>query len=196
MRSREVKVAFVSSPRAPQVLARQVLPHLGWRDLAALPVDLRISPVLRREAEKLLKLRLPELALGEKIALARRGSRGIVALLCDEPESQVLRAVVGNPRATEADCVRILARSDLPAEFLGWLATSSSWGQRRTVRLTLVRHPRTPPSAALQLARALSRKDIEDLQRDVAAPRLVRVAAERHLAAQGAASRGSGPRFG
>ena len=196
MRPREMKLAFVSNPRAPQVLARQFLPHLGWRDLAELPVNLRISPVLRREAEKLLKTRLPELSLGEKVALARRGSRGIVALLCDEGETMVLRAVAGNPRATEADCARILARSDLPADFLGWLATASSWGQRRSVRLALVRHPRTPPSAALRLTQALSRRDIEELRRDVAAPRLVRVAAERHLAAQGANFGGSRPRFG
>ena len=80
MRSREVKLAFVANPRAPQVLARQFLPHLGWRDLAALSVNLRVSPVLRREAEKLLKTRLPELSVGEKVALARRASRRIVEM--------------------------------------------------------------------------------------------------------------------
>ena len=196
MRSREVKLAFVSNPRAPQVLARQFLPHLGWRDLAELPVNLRVSPVLRREAEKLLQTRLPELSLGEKVALARRGSRGILAVLCEEAETVVLRAVAGNPRATEADCARILTRPDLPADFLGWLATTSSWGQRRAVRMALIRHPRTPPSAALRLAQELSRRDMEDLRRDIAAPRLVRVAAERHLAACGATFRGSRPRFG
>jgi hypothetical protein len=196
MRSRQVKLAFVSNPHAPQVLARQFLPHLGWRGLAELPVNLRISPVLRREAEKLLRTRLPELSLGEKVALARRGSRGILAALCDENETAVLRAVAGNPRATEGDCARILERSDLPAEFLGWLATGSSWGQRRVLRLALVRHARTPPASSLRLARELSRRDLEDLRRDVAAPRLVRVAAERHLEAQGATFRGSRPRFG
>jgi hypothetical protein len=196
MRSREVKFAFVSNPLAPQVLARQFLPHLSWRDLAELPVNLRISPVLRREAEKLLQTRLPELSLGEKVALARRGSRGILAVLCDEAGTMVLRAVAGNPRATEADCVRILTRSDLPADFLGWLATTSSWGQRRAVRLALVRHPRTPPSAALRLTQDLSRRDMEELRRDIAAPRLVRVAAERQLATQGATLRAARPRFG
>jgi hypothetical protein len=196
MRFREVRVAFVANPRAPQILARRILPHLGWRDLADATVNLRVSPILRRDAEKLLKLRLPELAVGEKVALARRGSRGIVALLCDEADSAVLRAVAGNPRATEADCGRILARADLPTDFLGWLSTASAWSQRRSVRLALVRHPRTPPPDALRLTRSLSRRDIEDLRRDVLAPRLVRLAAERHLAAQGAAPHGIGQRFG
>ena len=185
MRTREVKVAFVSSPRAPQVLARQFLPHLGWRDLAELAVNQRVSPVLRREGEKLLKTRLPELALGEKVALARRGSRGIVEMLRDETEVLVLRAVAANPRAKEEDFERILARPDIPPSFLSWLADQSSWSQRRAVRLALVRHPRTPPPSALHLIPALSRRDIDDLRSDVAAPRLVRVAAERQLAVTG-----------
>jgi len=194
MRSREMKLAFVSNPLAPQVLARQFLPHLGWRDLAELSINARVSPVLRREAEKLLRTRLPELAVGEKVALARRGSRGIVELLRDDADASVLRAVAGNPRATESDFARILTRSDVPATFLGWLADQSSWSRRRAVRLALVRHPRTPPPSALHLIPALSRRDIDELRRDFAAPRLVRVAAERLLAGAGAS--GSGARFG
>lgn len=143
------------------MLARQSLSHLGWRDLAELSVNPSVSPVLRREAEKLLKTRLPELSLGERVALARRCGRGIVDLLRDETDASVLRAVAGNPRATEDDVSRILARSDIPTDFLGWLAETSSWGQRRAVQLALVRHPRTPPSAALRLSRGLARTDAE-----------------------------------
>ena len=194
MRSREMKLAFASHPRAPQVLARQFLPHLGWRDLAELSVDARVTPVLRREAEKLLRTRLPELAVGEKVALARRGSRGIVEMLRDDPDALVLRAVAGNPRSTESDFARILTRLDVPASFLAWLADQSSWAQRRSVRLALVRHPRTPPPSALHLIPALSRHDIEALERDFAVPRLVRVAAERLLGR--AAFGGSGARIG
>jgi hypothetical protein len=182
MRPREMKVAFVGHPRAPWVLARRFFPHLYWRDLANVAANLRISPVLRREAERLLRTRLPELSVGEKVSLARRGSRGVLEMLCTEPEPQVLRALAGNPRATEADLGRILARSDLHPEFLGWLATQSSWGQRRAVRLALVRHPATPHAAGLRSIQALSPGDLDDLQHDPIAPRLARVAAQRLLA--------------
>jgi hypothetical protein len=185
MRSRELKVALVGHPRAPWVLARRFLPHLYWRDLADLAANLRVSPVLRREAERLLKTRLPELSLGEKISVARRGSRGILEMLRGESEPHVLRAVASNPRATETDIARILARSELNPEFLGWLADQSSWGQRREVRVALVRHPQTPPAAALRSIRALSPADLDVLQHDPLAPRLVRVAAERRLARVG-----------
>lgn len=196
MRSRELKVAFVSNPRAPQVLARRFLPQLSWRDLAKLAANLRVSPVLRRESEKLIRTRLPELSPGEKVSLARLGSRGIVEMLRDERDALVLRALAGNARATEADLAGILARQDAPPSFLRWLADESLWGQRHDVRLALVRHPRTPPSSALRLTLALSRRDVELLRHDPMAPRIVRVAAERHLEAQGAGSVGRRPHFG
>lgn len=181
MRSREIKVAVVENPRTPHVLARRFLPHLFWRDLAELASNLRVSPVLRRESEKLLATRLPELTLGEKIALARRGSRGVIEILREESDTGVLRAIAGNSRATEADLARIVARSDVRPDFLGWLADQSSWGQRREVRLALVRHPQTPPASALRLTHLLSKRDADDLRHDVSAPRLVRVAAERRF---------------
>lgn len=196
MRPREVKLALVANPRSPQILARRFLPHLFWRDLAEVASTLRVSPVVRRAAEKLLKVRLSELSSGEKISLARRASRGVVEALREESDALVLQALGGNPRLTEADVARILARADVPAAFLSWLADQSPWGPRRGVRLALVRHPRTPPSAALRLLQTLSRRDAEDLLRDVQTPRLVRIAAERRLDGTGADGGGRRPHFG
>jgi len=196
MRPRVVKLALVANPKTPQILARRFLPHLYWRDLAELAVNLRVSPILRRESEKLLRTRLPELSLGEKVALARRGSRGVVEMLREEPDALVLQAVAGNPRATEADLLWLLSRPDVATSFLGWVADRSSWGSRRSVRLALVRHARTPAAAALRLTRSLSRRDVADLRRDIHAPRLVRVAAERLLEAGGPATVGPRPHFG
>jgi hypothetical protein len=196
MRQRSIQYAVVCHPRAPNVLARRYLPHLAWRELADVSANLRLSPVLRREAERLLKTRIPELSVGEKIALARRGGRGLVELLRDETDPMVLRALAGNARATEADLIRVLARADAPAGFLAWLSDQSSWGGRRGVRLKLVRHPNTPPASALRSIRGLSRRDLDELRRDVAAPRLVRVAAERLVCRPEAGSAGFEPRFG
>jgi len=196
MRPREIKLALVGNPKVPHVLARRFLPHLYWRDLAELAVNLRVAPVLRREAERLLKTRVPELSVGERVALARRGSRGLIELLGGEPDALVLRALAGNARATEADIARVLARSDVPADFLRWLADQSSWSQRRTVRLALIRHPRTPPSSALRMIQTLSCGDQEDLRRDATVPRLVRVAAERRLAGGDTGTVASRPQFG
>jgi len=196
MRPREIKVALVGNPRAPQVLARRFLPHLFWHDLADLASNLRVSPVVRREAEKLIRTRLPELSVGERVTLARRGSRGIIEMFRDETEAPVLQALAGNPRATEADVSLLLARAELPTPFLSWLADRSSWSARRIVRLALVRHPKTPPPSALRLLPSLSPRDIDDLRHDPMAPRLVRVAAERHPSVIGSAAAGVARRIG
>ena len=184
MQARDVKVAFVTHPRAVPVVARQVLPHLFWRDLADVASDLRLSPLVRRDAERMIARRLPDLSVGERITLARRGSRGIIESLRDDAEGLVLRAIAGNPRATEDDLTRILQRPALPRDFLGWLCERSTWGQRRALRIRLVRHPRTPVPSALRLMAGLSRRDLEDLSGDESAPRLIRVAAGRTASAQ------------
>jgi len=179
MQARDVRVAFVGHPRAAAVAARQVLPHLFWRDLADVAGNLRLSPLVRRDAERVIARRLPDLAVGERITLARRGSRGLIESLREDPEPLVLRAIAGNPRATEADLLRILQREELPSEFLGWLCDRSTWGQRRALRVRLVRHPRTPVPSALRAMSCLSRRDLQALSDDESAPRLIRVAANR-----------------
>jgi hypothetical protein len=193
---REVRVGIVRNPRTPLVLARRFLPHLFWADVADAASDLRLSPVLRRDAEKLLRLRLPELALGERIALARRGSRGIVEILREEADAGVLRALAGNPRITEADVLRVVGRPDVPASFLAWLADQSSWAQRRAIRLALLRTAGTPPASALRLIPGLSRRDLDDLRHDAGTPRLVRVAADRRLSGSRPEATGASPHFG
>jgi hypothetical protein len=196
MRSRDVKVAFVANPQAPIVLARQVLPHLFWRDLAEVASNMRLSPPVRRDAEKILRARLPELSVGERTALARRPSPGIVEMLRDDAEPAVLRALAGNPRATESEILRVVARRDVPPGFLGWLATESPWGRRREVLLGVVRHPRTPRAAALRAVLNVAPGDLNDLRRDEAAPRLVRVAADRRAGALAVDSSDVGSRLG
>ena len=181
MRSRAAKRALVAHANTPTTLSRRFLPHLFWRDLAEVAGNLRVSPVVRRDAEKLLRLRLPDLTVGERVSLSRVASRGLVALLRDEDDPAVLKALAGNPRVTEGDLLRILARPGLPPEFLVWLTDRSAWSQRAEPRRALVRHPRTPAPSALRLVTKLSRHQLEELVRDETAPRLVRVAASRRL---------------
>jgi len=179
MRTRALKVALVNAPAAPYAIARSWLPHLFWRDLADVASSLKVTPVLRREAETILRARLPELALGERVSLARVASRGVIAALREDGAPAVLQALAGNPRSTESDLGRIVARADAPPEFLAWIAESSPWGQRHALRLALVRQPRTPAAAALRVTRQLTRQDLDALRHDPMAPRLVRVAADR-----------------
>lgn len=176
-----VKLALIRNPRTPYAVARGLLGHLFWRDLLETSGDLHASPVLRRDAEKILRTRLPELSVGEKVTLARRASRGLVEGLLEGGEGTVLRALLGNPRLTEREVVRIAASPSSPADALTAVATHHAWGIRRDVRLALLGNPRTPVPAALRLIEAIPPEDLGRVAEDASIPRIVRVGASRRL---------------
>src|SRR4029450_1606866 len=70
IRPRELKRALVTHPKTPATVSPPLLPHLFRRGLAAVAALAVVPPLVRREAEKLVRLRLPELSVGERVALA------------------------------------------------------------------------------------------------------------------------------
>lgn len=190
-RSYDVKRGLVLHPRTPAVVARTLLDHLYWRDLNAIAGDLKIHPTVRRRAEEILRVRLDELTVGERVALARRSSRGLIAALRERGEAAVLEALLGNPRLVEGDAVCIARAEGAPSEVLARVADHPVWGLRQAVRAALLRNPRTPVHASMRLLKNLPRQELRKVRRDPEVPRVVRVAAERSLegCGPGAASR-------
>jgi hypothetical protein len=162
-------------------LARSLLSHLYWKDLLEVCVNLRVHPLIRRQSERMLQVRVERLTLGEKITLARRAPRGVVSSLIHSDDSRLLRALLGNPTLMEQDAVNIAGAAKPGGDVLAHLAGHSRWGVRRAVRQALIRNPRTPVPVALGLIGGLLRRDLQELIRDASAPKIVRVGAERRL---------------
>lgn len=177
----EIKLGLVRHPRTPYALSRTFVPHLRWTELLEVAKDPKLPPALRRDAESLLRSRLPEMALGERIALARQAPPSLAPDLLQTPDPRVLRALLGNPRLQERDVVAIASSASCPVEVLAFLAERSPWGGRLDVRLALVRNPRTPVAAALRLTALLPKTHLTRLSRDESAPRIVRMGANRRL---------------
>jgi hypothetical protein len=171
-------------PRTPLTLGRDLVPRLFWRDLQEVSLAPHAQPVLRRAAERRLGDRVESMALGERIALARRAGRALIDTLCGSDEEPVLRALLGNPRMIEAEAVRIASSEAAPSALLGHLARHHRWGRRREIRLALARNARTPVAAALAILQDSATADLRRLCDDAALPRIVRVAAERELEAR------------
>ena len=180
-RNYEIKKQLVRHPHLPLVVARNLLPHMFWKELAEAAADARLHPVVRRQAERLLALRLEELSLGERVALARRASRGLIGPLIDMSEGPVLRGLLGNSRLVELEAVRVASCACGQPDLFRQLAGHPKWSVRRSVRLALLRNPRTPVPAALSLVEKLSLRDLRELVKDVKVPRIVRVGADRRL---------------
>jgi hypothetical protein len=182
--SYRVKRALALHPRTPLVLGRDLVRHLFWKELVELSVAPHVNPAVRRLAERYLKERLDAMALGERIALARRASRGLIGSLCGCDEEPVLRALLGNPCLVEADAVMVASSDEAPRALLAHLAEHPKWGMRRDVFLALARNERTPVPAALRILHRLGTRELRELCREPALPAIVRIGAERRLAPQ------------
>jgi hypothetical protein len=179
--SHRVKRALALHPRTPMVLGRNLVRHLFWKDLVEVSVAPHVNPAVRRLAERYLKERLDAMASGERIALARRASRGLIGSLCASVEEPVLRALLGNPFLVEADAIAVASSDEAPRAVLAHLAEHPKWGMRRDVALALVRNGHTPIPAALRILHRLGRRELRELCREPGLPDIVRIGAERRL---------------
>lgn len=184
----EVRRNVALHPAAPRVLALDWMGGLFWPDLVRAGRDPRLHPTVRRAAELRLVERLPGLSLGEKMALARTASGGVLAHLRHDPSPRVVAAMLDNPLLTELLLAPLLAGENAAPLALAAIAASPRWSSRYGVRLALVRNPRTPLAAALPLVPLLKRRDLQALGAD---PRLDGVLRQRArlLAGQPGAAR-------
>ncbi|MEO8276762.1 MAG: hypothetical protein ABI639_11135 [Thermoanaerobaculia bacterium] len=165
----EVRMEAARHPRTPQILALRFVPGLYWADLVRLGLDMRIHPVVRRAAEMRLVERLPALAVGEKMAIARSASPGILSALRNDPTPRVLQALLENPRLTEGLLIPLVAAESAAPAILAVVAASPKWGVRYPIRLALCQNSRTPLDKALMLLPMLKRSDLDGIASD---PRL------------------------
>lgn len=99
------------------------------------------------------------LTLGERKSLARTLNRDLIARVLRDPHPDVVRILLGNPRLTELDVVRLCARRPQAPNVLAEVFRSTRWITRYAVRLTLIKNPSTPLAIALQLAPHLTTQD-------------------------------------
>ncbi len=178
-----VRCALAAHRRTPRHEALSLVGTLYWRDLARLSSDSRIHPEVRRAADRDLSRRLPEMALSERVDLARSAGRGTLLLLRFDSDLRVLQAVLDNRFATEPDLVGVAAaRAETPPAALEAIAAHPRWGIRPALLSALLRNPRLPTAVALSLLSRASASDLAGLKVAPGVSRLVKACAERVLA--------------
>jgi len=100
------------------------------------------------------------LTLGERKSLARKHDRHLLARLLTDPHPDVIRGLLKNPRLTEDDLVRLIARRPSRPDVLAEIARATRWVHRSRVRLALLLNPDTPPELATPLASLLLRHEL------------------------------------
>lgn len=170
---------IVLNPRVPRVLGLRLVGNLYWRDQAEIAARVRVSAPLRLRAEDLLKQRLPDMRLGERIALAKMATLSLLTPLLTDPDPRVAEACLINPRLREVDLLWALKAETATPALITAVLGSTHWRERYAVRLGLARQPRTPLAIALGQLRYLLPRDLHSLAEQRGAAPLVRAAAGR-----------------
>lgn len=184
----EVRRGLARHPQILQVHAMRLISTLFWRDLMELGLDPKVAPVVRRGADRQLVNRLQGLAVGERMAVARRASHGVLVRLRFDSQAQVIGAFLENPRMTQGLLLPLVASESAAPEILRLISENRRWGVLYPIRQALVRNPRTPPIVAMNLLPHLKKIDRQAVARDRRLSPALRQKA-RKLAGDGASSR-------
>ena len=180
LKSYRVKRALAFHPRTPRLIAVHLARELYLMDLAQLALQPGSPAELKRIAENQLAVRLPQLPLGQKITLARRGPARVVGALLAEGHKHIVSVALENANLTEAQVLRVLSRETLPADVSLAISRHHKWSCSYNVRLALVRHPNTTLSTVLGYLTELTVTDL----RHLAAPGIVTESLRKYLLAE------------
>ena len=163
MRSYPVKKRIAIHPRTPRRLALPLLRQLYLFDLVEASLLPSTTAEAKRIAEELILAKLPQLPLGQKLTLAKRGAGRIAAALLREGHAQIIPLAIDNAFLTEAHVLRVLAEDDLPDGIAGAIAAHRRWSHMPQIRVALVRNPSTPLARVLGFLPDLTLSTLRDL---------------------------------
>ena len=180
LKSYRVKRSLAFHPRTPRLVSLRLLRDLYLMDVVQVAILPGVSAELKRNAEEQLLARLPQLPLGQKITLARRGPARVAGALLAEGHAQVISIVLDNPYMTEAQILRALSREKLPISVIPAIVQHHKWSITYNVRLALLRHPSTTLASILSYLPELTVSDL----RELAAPGIVPENLRKYLQAE------------
>jgi hypothetical protein len=176
-----VRLGLAAHPHTPRLIAMRLMRELHLMDLVRISLLPTSSMELRRLADERVLTQLPQLPLGQRLMLARRGSTRIAAGLVAHGPDQVARVALDNPFLTESQLLKTLAKEALPPRTIATVAAHEKWSKLVNIRVALLRHSHAPPDRIPSLVHGLPRREVEDLLRLSRLPEYVRVHLRREL---------------
>ena len=176
-----VRLGLAAHPHTPRLIAMRLLRELHLMDLVRISLLVTTSMELRRLADERVLTQLPQLPLGQKLMLARRGSTRIAAGLVAHGPEQVTRVALDNSFLTESQLLKTLAKQSLHARIVAVVARHDKWSKLVNIRVALLRHSHTPADLVPQLIPGLPRREMEDLLELSRLPEYVRAHLRKEL---------------
>ncbi len=174
VKSQRVQYYLVNNPNTPLPQAMNLVKFLFWRELNLVTMNFKLATEVRHMAESVLFQRLPALAVGEKVSLARVAGGQTLKSLRLEKDARITAALLENPRLVEEDVLFIINQSRTPGPVLEAIARDPKWSTRKEVRIALLRNSSTPVSAVIPFITQLGAQDLKSLLHDMKVPAAIR----------------------
>jgi hypothetical protein len=133
-------------------------------------------------AKKNLLLRIKDLPVGQKLALAKKGNKDVRMILVKDSNEMVALEVVASPRITDGEILAIAQMRDVTEKVLRYIANHKKYRQNHQIVVSLLNNPRTPVGVSLGLGiYTLSDRELADLAKNRNVPGVVARAAKQVL---------------
>jgi hypothetical protein len=160
MSSEGVRLRLACHPRTPKRVALATAKQLYLFDLVRLSVLPSAPADIKRAGEEIIVARLPQLPVGQKLTLARRGPARVAGAILAEGHPQAVKIALNNAHMTESQILRALAKSNVPERVVVAVAQHPKWSCRYNVRMALLRNPHTPFPSAIAFLEQLTWQDL------------------------------------
>ena len=146
---RKVRLAVAGHPHTPRQVSVPLIRQFYTFDLMKVALTPGVPADVKVAADEMIVSRLKTITLGERLALARRGSGRVAGAMLLDGEARVMQIALENSRLTESGVVQAVLRPEAKSFLVQAVAHHAKWSYRREVRIALLR------TEYLSLARAL-----------------------------------------
>jgi hypothetical protein len=181
LKSESARLAIAIHPHTPPRIANPIVRQLFVFNLVHVSLAPSAQAETRRLAEEILVTKIPQLGIGQKLTLARRGPARVAGAIIQEGHAEATMAALGNPFLTESQILKVLAQSGTTARIVGAIADHPKWSSHYNVRLALIRNRHTPLRAVMVFLPNLTVRDLKDVSTMPGMPPNVKVYIQREV---------------
>jgi hypothetical protein len=163
LKMRKVKFALASHPHTPRRISVPLIRQFYTFDLMKLSLTPGVPADVKVAADDALISRLKTVTLGERLALARRGSGRIAGAMLLDGDAKVMQIALENARLTEIFVIQTVLRPEAKTVLVQAVARHPKWSFRREVRIALLRTEYLSLARALEFSQGLPVPLLRDL---------------------------------
>jgi len=155
LKLRKAKIALAAHPHTPRHVSVPLIRQFYTFDLMRIALTPSVPADVKVAADEVLVSRLKSVTLGERLALARRGSGRVSGALLLDGEAPVMRMALENGRLTEAFVIQAVLRPEANVILVQAVAQHKKWSYRREIRVALLRTEHLSLARALEFSQGL-----------------------------------------